>query len=146
VELIGARVSRLFALALDKRPEHRHPVRTIRFLDLAVGTDALQKLAVRRQLLHAMVLPVGDEDVAGLVEGDAPRLVELALAFAGFAAFADKLSVRAEHLQAVVAAVDDDDIAALFDRQARRTRQFAVTAAGSTPFADELAVVVEHRD
>src|SRR6516162_11031350 len=93
-----------------------------------------------------MVLPVGDQDVAGLVEGDAPGLVELALASAGLATFADELAFRGEDLQTVVAAVDDDEIAAALDCQTRRAIELAVTAAGRTPFADELAVAGEHRD
>src|SRR6516225_3938805 len=79
-----------------------------------------------------MVLPVGNQDVAGLVKGDAPGLVELALAFPGTAALADKLAFRGENLQTAVAAVDDDDIAAFFDRETRR--------------AIELAVAVKHGD
>ena len=93
-----------------------------------------------------MVLPVGDVDVAVLVEGDPPGLVELAVAAAGPAAFADKLAVRAEDLQAVVAAVDDDYVAVLFDREAGGAQQFAITAAGRAPFAQEITAAVEHRD
>src|SRR6516162_3281460 len=93
-----------------------------------------------------MVLPVGNQDVAGLVKGDAPGLVELALAFPGTAALADKLAFRGENLQTAVAAVDDDHIAAFFDRETRWAIELAVTAAGRAPFADELAVAVKHGD
>ena len=93
-----------------------------------------------------MVVPVGDPDVAVLVEGDAPGLVELARALAGSAAFGDELAVRAEHLQTIVAAVGDDHVAVFFDRESGGTQQFAVTAAGFAEFADELPAGVEHRD
>jgi hypothetical protein len=63
-----------------------------------------------------VVLPIGDVDVAILVECDAPRLIELARPLAGTAAFADEFSIGSEDLQAVVAAIDDNQIAVLFDR------------------------------
>src|SRR5215467_12104652 len=93
-----------------------------------------------------MVLPVGNQDVACLVEGDAPRLVEFALAPAGSAAFADELAFRRENLKSVVAAVDDDHVAALLDRQTRRAVELADAAAGCAPFADEFAVLIKHGD
>src|SRR4029077_6679171 len=90
--------------------------------------------------------PVGDVDVAVLVEGDAPGLVELAGTFAGPAAFTDEFTLGGEDLQAIVAAVDDDDVAVLFDGNTRGAQQFTVAAAGLAPFLKEFAAAVEHRD
>src|SRR6516162_6099086 len=93
-----------------------------------------------------MVLPVGNIDVAGLVEGNAPGLVELALASARAATLANEFAVRCKHLQPVIPAVDNDHIAAFFDCETRRPIEFAITAAGGTPLADEFAVGVEDGD
>ena len=49
----------------------------------STGDDG-QELAVRREFLHAVVVKVGDEDLVGLVDGNADRKVKLA----GFRAFA----------------------------------------------------------
>ena len=93
-----------------------------------------------------MVLPVRDVDVAILVERDAPRLVELAVAAAGLAALGHQLAFRREHLEAVVAAVDDDEVAVGLADDAGRPPQFAGAAAGRAPLADELALRVEDRN
>src|SRR5229473_1766383 len=139
--------SRLFTRRrADVRPEIGYRVGVLGLFDRAVFADAHQRLALVGQLLHAMVLPVGDVDVAVLVEGDPPRLVELARAVAGPAAFADELAVGGEDLQPIVAAVDDDEVAVLLDRQTGRTRQLAVPAPRFPKFAQELAAAVEYRD
>src|SRR5215213_672533 len=93
-----------------------------------------------------MVLPVGDVDIAILIERNAPGLIELAGSFAGTAALADEFTIGSEDLQPVVSTVNDDQVAVLFDRQARRTQQLAITAAGRSELGDELATGVEHRD
>src|SRR5258707_10391251 len=93
-----------------------------------------------------MVLPVGDVDVAVLIEGNAQGLVELARTLAGAAAFTDEFALEGEDLQAIVTAVDDDDVAVLFDGNASGAQQFTVAAAGCTPFLDEFPAAVEHRD
>src|SRR5207302_6795462 len=122
IELVGPRMAGLFAFARDVGPKDRHRIGAFRLGDLAEAADAHQELALRGQLLNAVVGPIGDKDVAVLVEGNAPGLVELARALAGSAAFADELAVRAEHLQAIVAAVGDDQIAARVDRETGRTQ------------------------
>src|SRR5262249_55758879 len=132
IELVGPGMPGLFAVAGDVGPEDRHGKRPFRLFALAEAPDARQEFALGRQFLHPVVVPVGDPDVAVLVEGDAPGLVELAWALAGAAAFGDKLAVRAEHLQTIVATVGDDHIAVFFDREASGTQQFAITAAGFT--------------
>src|SRR6516164_9125155 len=146
VELVGPRMAGLLAFAGDIRAKDGHPIGVPGFLDLAVGADARQEPAVWRQLLNPMVLPVRHIDVAGLVEGDAPGLVELAFSSAGATTLPDELTVGCKDLQPVVTAVDDDQIAAFFDCETRRPIEFAITAAGDTPFADEFAVGVEYRD
>src|SRR5262249_53543037 len=118
VELVGSRVAGLLALAGDIGAKDRHLVGVVHRLDRAIGADAHERLALVGQLLHTVVLPIGDVDVAIAVGGDAPRLVELAGLGAGAAAFADKLAFGAEDLQPVVAAVGDNDVAVLFDREA----------------------------
>src|SRR4029077_9589087 len=96
IELVGPGMPGLLAVARDVGPEDRHGKRPFRLFALAEATDARQELALGRQLLDPMVVPVGDPNVAVLVEGDAPGLVELAWALAGSAAFGDELAVRAE--------------------------------------------------
>src|SRR5208283_488654 len=93
-----------------------------------------------------MVVPVGDVDIAVLVEGDPPRLVELAVAFAGPAALSDEFAVRREDLQPIVAAVDDDDVAVFLYGQAGRAKQLTIAAAGLAPLAQEFAAGVNHGD
>src|SRR6266566_1425788 len=146
IELVGPGMAGLLAIGGDIRPEDRHRIGAFRLRALAEAADAHQRLALRRQFLDAVVVPVGDKDVAVLVEGDAPGLVELARALAGSAAFGEELAVRAEDLQAVIAAVGDDQIAALLDRETGRTQQFPVAAAGRSPFLEELPAGVEYRD
>src|ERR1700730_9024518 len=104
----------------DIRSEHRHRIRALGLFDFSILSKFHQELALGGQLLDTMVLPVGDVDVAILIERDAPGLVELTVAAAGTAALADELPVRREDLETVVAAVDDDDVAVLLDGQARR--------------------------
>src|SRR6202040_2096445 len=123
----------------DIRPEHGHGIGALGLFNLAILAELHQELALGGQLLNAVVLPVGDIDVAILVERDAPRLVELTITIAGAAALADKLPVRSEDLEAVVAAVDDDDVAVLLDGQARRAINLAVTAAGPGPLPPVVA-------
>src|SRR5262249_26524447 len=86
------------------------------------------ELAARGELLHTVVLPVRDVDVALVVEGDAPRLVELPLAAAVPAALGQRLAVGGEDLQAVVAAVDDNHVAVGVADDPGRILQFSRTA------------------
>src|SRR3954469_22740702 len=141
---IGPRMPSFFALAGDVGSVDRYRVGAFRLRQLAEAAKAHQRLAFGRQLLDAVVAPVGDVDVAVLIEGDAPGLVKLARRLARPAAFADILAVRAEHLQAVVATVSDDNVAVLLDDQAGRTQQFAIAAAGRAKFRDVIATSVEY--
>src|SRR5215468_2389291 len=93
-----------------------------------------------------MVLPVGHVDVAVVVEGDTPQLVEFSLAAAGFAALGNQLALRREDLEAIVAAVDDDHVAVWLADDTGRPFELAGTAAGRTPLADEFALCVKDRD
>src|SRR5258708_4890312 len=114
VELVSPRLPCLLALAGNIGTEDRHRVRSFWLLALAEASDAHQAFALGRQLLNAMVVPVRDKDVAVLVEGDAPRLIEFSRSLAGMAAFTYELALGAEHLKAIVTAVDDDQVSALF--------------------------------
>ena len=128
------------------RPQVGHGERVRRHRKRSVFAELHQELACWGQLLDAMILPVRDEDVAILVEGDSPGLIELAVAAAGLAAPGQEFSLAGEHLQPIVSAVHDDDVAVLFAYQAGRTQQLAVAAARLAPLANEPAAAVEHRD
>src|SRR5262249_29614267 len=93
-----------------------------------------------------MVLPVGHVDVAVVVEGDTPRLVEFSLAAAGFPALGNELTLRREDLEAIVAAVNDDHVAVWLADDTGRPFKLAGTAAGRAPLADEFALRVKDRD
>ena len=93
-----------------------------------------------------MVAPIGDKDIAILVEGDAPGLAELAGILAGAAAFADKLAVRREDLQPVIAAVGDDDVAVFLDHEPGRVQQFAIAAAGRAELGDVFTAEVSNTE
>src|SRR5258705_235537 len=114
----------------EERAEVSHGERARLDGQLAVSADRHDELAAGRQLLHAVVLPVGNVDVAVLVERNAPRLVELAVAAAGLSALGDKLALRREDLQAIVAAVDDDHVAVGLADNAGRPVQLAGATAG----------------
>src|SRR5437016_2622823 len=115
------------------RAEVGYLIGILRLLNLSVFAELHQELTLRRELLDPMVVPVGNVYIAVLVERDPPRLVELAVAFPGPAAFPDKLTVRSEDLQPVVAAVDDDDVAVFLYGQAGRAKQLTIGAAGLAP-------------
>src|SRR6516225_1095807 len=91
----------------------------LRYRKRPVFADRHHELAAWGELLHAVVLPVRDIDVALVVEGDAPRLVELPLAAAVPAALGQGLAIGGEDLQAVVAAVDDNHVAGVADDPGR---------------------------
>src|SRR5215467_9538359 len=93
-----------------------------------------------------MVLPVGHVDVAVLVEGDTPGLIEFSFAAAGFPALGNQLALRRDDLEAVVAAVDDDHVTVWLADDTGRPFELAGTAAGRAPFADEFALCVKDRD
>src|SRR6516165_5049044 len=61
----------------DERTQIGHGEGILRYRKRPVFADRHDELAAWGELLHAVVLPVRDIDVALVVEGDAPRLVEL---------------------------------------------------------------------
>src|SRR5439155_26191390 len=67
IELVGAWVAGLLRGGGDIGPERGHRVGILGLLDRAVFADAHQRLALVGQLLHAVILPVRDVDVAVLV-------------------------------------------------------------------------------
>src|SRR5215469_8542967 len=76
----------LRARVRDERNQISNGEGILRYGKCPVFADRYDKLAAWGELLHAVVLPVRDIDVAIVVEGDAPRLVELSLATAAPAA------------------------------------------------------------
>src|SRR6516162_1868580 len=113
----------------DERTQIEHGDGILRYRKRPVFADRHDELAPRGELLYAVVLPVRDIDVALVVEGDAPRLVELPLATAGPAVLGQDVAVGGEHLQAVIAAVDDNHVAAGVAGDSGRILQFSPTAA-----------------
>src|SRR5262249_44524801 len=97
--------------------------------NLTVFADRHEELAAGREFLHAMVLPVGDVDVAIPVKVNAPGLVELALTAAAPAPLLKGLALGREHLQPVVAGIDDDQISVSVTDNAGRSPEFT----GATP-------------
>src|SRR6266852_1018720 len=146
IEHARLRISDRFFDSRNVRPEHRHCIGAFRRLDLPILAELHQEFALGRELLHPMVLPVRDVDIAVLVEGDPPGLVELAIAAAGPAAFPDKLPVGGEDLQAIVAAVDSNDVAAFLYGQSSRAQQLAVAATRLAPLPQEFTAAVEYGD
>src|SRR6516165_10191709 len=130
----------------DERTEIGHGEGILWYRKRPVFADRHDELAVWRELLHAVVLPIRDIDIALVVEGDAPRLVELPLAAAAPAALGQGLAVGGEDLQAVVAAVNDNHIAAGVADDPGRILQFSRTATRRSPLANELARGIEDRD
>src|SRR5918992_1080855 len=91
-----------------------------------------------------MVLPVSDPDVAIVVEGDPPWLVELTVASSSLATFGYELAVVGEDLEAIVAAIHDNDITVLLAHQTSGAEQLTIAAARFTPFAEEISTRIEH--
>src|SRR5262245_26679750 len=91
-----------------------------------------------------MILPVRDVDIARLIEGDPPGLVELSVPAPGLATPGQELSLPGEDLKSIVPAVDDDDVTVFLAHEARGAEKLAVAAARLSPFPEKLALVVEH--
>src|SRR5437867_8023939 len=119
---------------------------TLRHRNRPVLADLHQELALGRQFLDAVILPVRDVDIARLVEGDPPRLVELAISAPALAAFGHELSVGGEDLEAIVPAIDHDDVAVFLAHQTGRAYELAITTARLSPLPEKLAVTIEHGD
>src|SRR5215471_4079467 len=121
----------------DERTQIGHGEGILRYRKCPVFADRHDELAAWGELLHAVVLPIRDIDVALVVEGDAPRLAELPLAVAAPAALGQGLAVGGEDLQAVVAAVDDIHVAAgVADPYLKSDHETHNTAAPANAFND----------
>src|SRR5256885_2519619 len=93
-----------------------------------------------------MILPVRGVDVARLVEGAPPGLVDLSVPAPGLAALRQELSLAVEYLKSIVAAVHNDQVAVLLAHQTGRAHELAIATARLSPLPLKLALAVEHRD
>src|SRR5262249_12300523 len=130
----------------DERTQIGHGEGILGYRKRPVFADRHDELAAWGELLHAVVLPVRDVDVALVSEVDAPRLFDLPLPTAAPAALGQGLAVGGEDLQAVVAAVDDNHVAAGVADDPGRILQFSRAAARRSPLANEFAPGIEDRD
>ena len=90
--------------------------------------------------MDAVVAPVGDVDVAGGVEVDAPRHIELAGVAAEAAELGDKASVFGVFLDAVVAGVHQEHIVVGVEVDAGGLVEFAGAGANYAPTAEPVAI------
>ena len=98
------------------------------------------------ELLHPVVAPVGDEDVAFPVDGDTPRQPEFARSGSFASKLGDELAVGGKLLDPVVLAVDDEHVVVGVEGHAGRAVDLTVAAALGAPLAEPFAVTVEHGD
>ena len=103
-----------------------------------------QILAVGVKDLQAVVLVVGNIDVAIVVNGHIGGAVELAVAGAGAAEFHQKAAVGGKLLDAVVAPVGYIDIAVIVNCDAPGVAELAFAVALRSPLGDKAAVFAEH--
>ena len=109
-------------------------------------TKLHEPLAVGRELLHPVVPVVGHVHRAvALVNGDAPRGVELTVALSQRAPAGDELTVSGELADFVAAAVGQVQVAVGVDRQAGGAVLLAVVGRNRAPPLDEGAVLLELR-
>ena len=101
---------------------------------------AAMELAVGRELLYAVVPPVGDVYLPVPVERDAPGQVELAVAVAVRAEAAYELAVLRHLLHAVVAMVNQQQVVVSVECQPGWAVELALAAADRPPLGDEIAV------
>src|SRR5262249_24854047 len=116
----------------------------------ARNRDAGQWIAVRAQLLDAVVPRFRCPDIALVIQGQANLFVELARAAAGAAEHPLERAVQTEDLDALVARVGDIDLARGTDGDLARSPEHAGLRRGAAlgvaelpPLAEELAVRVE---
>ena len=92
--------------------------------------------AVARELLHAVVVVLGDEDVAFGADRDAGRVEELSRPRSLGAPRAQERSGRIEHLHAMVRVVGDEDVPAVVERDVVGRPELARTGARRAPARD----------
>src|SRR5581483_4904291 len=94
--------------------------RTGRWLADNRATPGSDELSVGVEVLNAVIPGVRDVDASVPTDGDAPGLIELALAGALRSPRSDELPGRAEHLDPVILTVGDIQISRWADRHALR--------------------------
>ena len=104
------------------------------------------ELAVGRELLDAVVAPVGDVDVTVRGLGDAPREVELAVAVAVASPLVEELAVPGELLYPMVAVVDQHQVVVLVEQQARDAVELTVGGSLGAPRGLDVPFAVVDRD
>ena len=89
-----------------------------------------------------MIVPIGDNELADAVDGDAGEAVELALAVAVRAELLQKVALRVEDLDAVVGRVCDDNVIIGTDGNAARPREVS-RLAPPTPYLEQLVAFLQ---
>ena len=105
-----------------------------------LSAQLLDEVAGGIEHLHPFVAPVGNEDIAGRVDGDAGRTMELAVAVAAGAVGCQVFAVGGELLDPVVAPVCHVHVAVAADGQAPGQVQLVGTVA-LTPEGNQEAAI-----
>jgi hypothetical protein len=98
-----------------------------------------QELAVRGKFLDPVVAPIGDVDIAGAIQANAPGQIKLPIVLAFRAPFEQKFALFGELLDAVIEVVHHVEILAAVKHHARRAIELTVAATGCPPLTEELA-------
>ena len=96
------------------------------------------------ELLHPMVVPVGDVDVAAVVDGYAPGQVQFAFRAALHAKSTQVFAVFGEFLDTAIQAVDNPYVVVGIEGQARRSVELTFPLSRLAPGVEQVAVGVEY--
>ena len=96
------------------------------------------------ELLNAVVVPVGDIDIAIVVDGYAPRHIQFPFLASLNAESTQVFAVFGELLDPAVQAVYDPDVVVGIKRQAGRSAELAFPVTGLAPGAEQIAFGVEN--
>src|SRR5207253_5609997 len=96
---VGRHAVGVLELSVPRAPEEEAPPRS-------------EESTVAVELLDAVVVVVGHEDIPAPIHGNAPGLVELPVATAGAPPRGEEVAGAVELLDAVVALVGDEDVPA----------------------------------
>ena len=110
------------------------------------GPKGKQVCAVRAKFLDPMIVPVGNVDIAVVVNGDAPGHVQLAGCAAFDAEPADVLAILAELLDAAVHRVDRPKVVIGIERKPRAALKMSGAFTFLSPRAQQVAVIVKDGD
>ena len=121
---------------------HRYVRRTLELAAILLA-EAHQVPAIRCELLHPVVSPVGDVDVPVPVDGNPPGPVELSVSGARSAECQQKLPVLRELLDPVVPALHHPEIVVRIELDTRRSVQLSRPNAMRPKGGNSLAVRIE---